>query len=408
MTVTAGNGHNAAANAMKNRLQNEKDNFEVKVVDIIKEFSNKLNSWLVDGGYAFSVGHLRPIYNMFYDTYMKWPTKKAPICPVQFSVNDISGKLLQLIYDFKPDVIYATSYYCGMALANLRRMYKIPSVNIGCMLDYVVSPFWEASVGGLDYMTVSNEQFKQTLIEKGFKPSQLVVTGIPVDQKFVEKLGKTVARERLGLQKDLFTVLILYGGGAWHGGYEILKNILKNIQTKIQIVIINGRDEKTKAKIDKNIKKYPKNFSIQNVGFSKEVDLYMSACDIMIGKGGGLCTTESINKAIPLLATEKLPSQEVYNIRFLTEKDLAQSFKTKRQMIAKLKYLMDNPKVVDDMHNGLEKLKHNGIEEIAELIISQPKADYSDIETNIEFYKVDKLVRKARKKTYKISKHTRK
>ena len=79
----------------------------------------------------------------------------------QASVKDLNGKLLKLIYDFKPDVIYATSYYCGMALANLRRVYKIPSVNIACMLDYVVSPFWEASIGGIEYLTLAHEELPQ-------------------------------------------------------------------------------------------------------------------------------------------------------------------------------------------------------------------------------------------------------
>lgn len=55
LTVTAGNGHNSAANAMKNKLQ-ETGEVEVKIVDIIKEYTPALNSWTVDKGYNIAVG----------------------------------------------------------------------------------------------------------------------------------------------------------------------------------------------------------------------------------------------------------------------------------------------------------------------------------------------------------------
>ncbi len=407
LTVTAGNGHNSAAYAMKRRLE-ETGQAEVKVVDIIKEYTSKFNSWIVDKGYNLAVGYLRPIYDLFYNSYFKYNVKKASVCPPQASVKSLNGKLLKLIYEFKPDVIYGTSYYCGMALSNLRRVYKLPSVNIVCMLDYVVSPFWEASIGGADFLTLSHEDFRKELLEKGFSPKSLVMTGIPVSEKFSQHIDKNEARERLGLEKDLFTVLILYGGGHWQGSYKILKSLLKKIKTKMQIVVVNGRNEKTKNKIDKEMKRYPKNFVVKNIGFSKEVDVIMSACDVMIGKGGGLSTTESINKELPLIATTKLPGQEYFNIKFLQDKGLAFSFKNGKELTEKINFLQNNSDVLACVQKGLKEMKTNAIETIAKLIMEQKDADYSDINTHLDYKKTNKIVNRARKRCWKEIKKSKK
>lgn len=399
LTVTAGNGHNSAANAMKNKLQ--ENGYEVKVVDIIKEFTSKINSWVVDKGYNIAVGYLRPIYDKFYNAYLKYDVKKSPTCPAQTSVASLNGKLLKLIYDFQPDVIYGTSYYCGMALTNLKRVYQIPAKIVVCMLDYVVSPFWEASQEGVDCLTLAHQDFKEELLRKGFKDSQLVYTGIPVGEKFVDVIDKKEARRKLGLKEDLFTVFIFYGGGHWHGGYSVLKALVKRFNKPLQVVIVNGHDEKTKKKIDKEIKNYPENLYVKNIGFSKEVDLIMSACDVMIGKGGGLSTTESINKTLPLIATTKLPGQELYNVKFLEEKAVALTFKNRKELIKQVEMLYDNPAQLSLMSSNLLQLKTNGIEKIFELIKQQPDADYSFINKKLDYNKVNKIVNRARKRKTK-------
>lgn len=396
LTVTAGNGHNSCANAMKNRLE-AGGGFEVKIVDVIKEYTSKINSWTIDKGYNIACGYLLPFYNMGYNRYMKSDPKKAKICGAQKWVKDASEGVLKLIYDFQPDVIFGTAYYAGIILANLRRCFAIPAKTISCMLDYVISPFWEACVGGIDVMTISNEAFRQGMIEKGFSNENLVCTGIPVDSRFLQKISRSEACEKLGLDEKIFTIFVFYGGGHWHGGYKIFKIIAKNFKKKVQVVVVNGHDKQSKEKIDRDIKKLPKNIIVKNFGFSKEIPLIMSACDVMIGKGGGLSTTESVLKELPLIATKKLPMQEVWNIRFLESVGVALSFGNKKELISHLNDLYDNPDKLKDMKEKLKPLKTNGLEEIFKIISTSPKISYENIDKNIDWKKVNKMVSKARK-----------
>ncbi len=394
LTVTAGNGHNSAAYAMKDRL--EKAGCEVRVVDIFKDAKLKFIAWEQNEGYFLSVKYLLPFFNHFYNKYKRKSYKDDKNCLCQKFVRKVHGFLLKIIYDFQPDVIYATHYACGTVLANLRRVYKLPSVNIACMLDYVISPFWETNIGGVDLLTLTEEKFKAELIDRGFKSENLICTGLPVSEKFNEKIDKRIAKEKLGLKQDVFTILILFGGGT-SGAYKILKSLLKRIKKEVQIVVVNGNDAKTKQKIDRKIVRCPNNFIIQNIGFSKEIDVIMSACDCLVGKGGGLSTTESINKGLPLLATKKLPSQEKYNIKYLEDKGLCMSFKNMNDLTKKLNFLMENPNRLTEIQSGLKALKKDAFKEIYQLIMKQPYADYFGINIHINYQNVNKVVRYAMK-----------
>ena len=329
---------------------------------------------------------------------MKSDPQKAKTCGAQKWVKDASEGVLRLIYDFKPDVVFGTAYYAGIILANLRRCFSIPARTVSCMLDYVISPFWEACVGGIDVMTISNEAFRQGMIEKGFSNESLVCTGIPVDSRFLQRMSKSEACEKLGLDAKIFTILVFYGGGHWHGNYKVFNAIAKNIKEKVQIVVVNGHDKVSKERIDKKMKSLPSNLIVKNFGFSREIPLIMSACDVMIGKGGGLSTTESILKELPLIATTRLPMQEVWNIRFLEQKGVALSFKNNKELICHINNLYKNPDLIKEMKEKLKPLKTNGLEEIFKIIADAPNVKYDDIDTNIDWKKVNKIVGKARRK----------
>lgn len=403
LTVTAGNGHNSAALALKQKLESTGE-VEVKVVDFVKEYTSKLNTWTIDKGYDLAVGYLRPLYDAFYEHYKRRDPKKENTCGAQASLKNVNDDVLKLIYDFQPDVIYGTTYYAGMVLTNLKRVYNLPCKTIVCMLDYVVSPFWEATFK-VDYLTLAHEDFRQELISEGFKDEQLYLTGIPVREQFFEVKDKEKAREELGLEKDLFTVFILFGGGHWHGGHKILKSIVgSKIKENMQIVIVNGRDEKTKKKIDKEIKSYPKNFVVKNYGFVKNIDVIMSASDVIVGKAGGLQSTESIVKGLPIICTEKIPGQEKYNIRFIESKGGAVTYRTKKQLISHINRFLQNPDELKKMSENLSKMRENGIQKTFELIMAQPNADYSDVLKKVDFGKVNKIVNRARKRARKNNK----
>ena len=57
--------------------------------------------------------------------------------------------------------------------------------------------------------------------------------------------------------------------------------------------------------------------------FTREVDLYMDACEVLFTKPGGLTSTEAAVKNIPLVHTKPIPGCETCNAQFFRERGMS-------------------------------------------------------------------------------------
>lgn len=392
LSITAGNGHNACANSMKRKLESL-DDAEVKIVDLLKSFSTKLNVWVSDKGYSLSVGKLLPLYNAFYNHYKKAAPEKRYSCSSQKTVVSTLNGLMKEIMDFKPDVIYSTHFYGAIAVTDLQLVYKLPCTTIVSNLDYVNSPFWEAGIG-VDYFAIPNEDFIEECIYEGYSREQLLPIGLPVDERTLERLDKSEARKKLGLEDGVFTVMVMFGGGHWNGGFKIFNELVTALKgRKAQIIMVNGRNEESYKKIEHM--HFDKGLKVLNVGFTNDVPLYLSAADVILNKFGGTSVTEMLNKSLPMLIIEKMAAQEQYNLDYMKGKGVALSFKNGKELKQNILKLMDDPELLKSMSEKTKELQKNSIDMLAKFILNSPAADYSELESrNIDFDRVEKEVKK--------------
>ena len=406
LTITAGNGHNACAKVMKNKLE-ELGGCEVKIVDLLKAFSTPLKVWTSDTGYSLCVSRILPIYNAFFNRYLKAKNYNRYKSPAQFSVMTTLNGLMREILSYKPDVIYCTHFYCSIAITDLKLTYDLPCKTVATCLDYLVSPFWESGVG-VDYFNVSVDDLTAEILSEGFRPGQLTKFGIPVDSRTLEITDKSEARKRLGLDENVFTFTVMFGGGAWSGGLKIFKQTVKALKgKKAQVIMINGKHKQGFKKIAKM--KFAENLKVVNVGFTDEVPLYLSASDVVITKCGGLSSTEIINKRLPIIVTEKLPAQEQYNLKYLKEKGVALSFKNEKELKAHILRLMSEPEYLQQMIDSAEPLRKHALDDLANFILAQPNADYTELDKlNIDSTKTRKAAKAAINAAHKRERKQRK
>lgn len=405
LTVTAGNAHNACANVMKRRLESI-GGCEVKIINIMDSFSDKVKAWISTDGYLFAVGKFPGVYNAFFNKYAKRSPSRRYTVPSQETVLSMTEGLLKEIIDFKPDVIYSTQFYGSMLITDLKLIYSLPFKSITSTLDYYIAPFWESGIG-VDYFTIANDEFISDCIFKGYTREQILPWGIPVDERTLEITDKRAAKRSLGLDDDVFTAMVIFGGGYWDGGFKIFKDLVKALKgRKAQIIMINGKNKKSYKKVASM--KLPEGIKVLNVGFTSDVPLYLSAADVILDKAGGSSVTEIINKGVPMLVTEKLVMQEKHNLEYLKEKGVAMSFKDARTLKEKILRLYDNPDLRKEMAERTAPLKKNAVGELAKFILNQPAADYTEIlKENIDFTKVRKQVKTALKKADRHEKANR-
>ena len=402
LTVTAGGGHNACAFAMKKLLESR--GVQVEIADIVNDYSAPLQKFVTDKGYSIAVASLPHLYNKFYNKYRAADPSNRYKCPSQGTVVSLLGGVLKKISDFKPDVIFCTHFYGAIAVTDLKLITNIPCVSVASCLDFVNSPFWEAGIG-VDYLTIPNTDFTDVFVSRGFDKSQLLPYGIP-SQPVPDNLDKNEIRRQLCLNEHGFTALVMYGGGYWKGGLKLVNNLLYAAGGRsLQLIVINGKDKDSYKKIEKLKKKLP-DVKIVNVGFTKEIHRYLAVADVAITKCGGVSSAEMLNARLPMIVTEKIPAQELYNLGYLSSKGFALSFKNRRELKDILDKMYADPNVLIKMRESAEKLaaiQANGVTSLAEFILSQPEADYSEFKMP-EIKKVKGMAKKALGAAYKKDK----
>ena len=387
LTVLAGGGHYSAGRSVKAKLEALDPTVETKTIDILKEY-DEADYQITAKGYATVIGKAPLIYSAGYHlSRTKMLKDFSSLVPESVSLRVIPA-LYKEINNWQPDVIYCTHFYAGIAMSLIREKFKIPAKVILSSLDYDIEPFMDKALN-VDYLTIANEVFIPGRMQTGYKLSQIKPTGIPTLEQFYHPMDKIEARRKLGLKEDLYTVMVMFGGGEWSGAPKIYKDLISTYKDEIQVIVINGNSKKSFDQI-KHMKA-PKNIHLLNVGFTSEVEIYMSASDICLTKAGGLSTTEMVNLGLPMLISSHVYGQENANRRFMQYHGVALTFKNATDLGKKIKLAKE---LGDFFKGNFEKIRKHGAENIAKLIIEQGPAQYDeDYIKSIDYDSLAKQIR---------------
>ena len=161
-----------------------------------------------------------------------------------------------------------------------------------------------------------------------------------------------------------------YGRGSFKAkmGAEALKELLE-IDRDFQIIVITGRNETLKEKLEKSLEKYTIDKNISILGFTQDMNDILSAVDIIVSKPGGLTTTECLLKELPMIIPYYIPGQEEENMDFLSNCGAALRTSKKFTISVLLKVLIDNPMRMELLKNNIKSVKkQNTAEDIANLV----------------------------------------
>lgn len=329
LTVTAGEGHNAVCRAVSTYLKEQYGkSVELKQIDIFCDGAptraKKHAAWLCNVGYFILAKRFLKIANNRYNSIRFRDNRKdAPIVRKLF-IQPAKELVHNTLISYKPDAVMCSHIFGAIIMSDLRKQGLPEAVNarsVFVQTDYVIAPYTEL-VTNLDYVVTPSDDFDSVLLAKGFDLSQRRSLGIPVQCKFAQYIDKQQARNQLGLPNK-HTVLVMSGGEGFGNVKQVVLSLNK-CRTDIQIICICGHNKKLKEQLEqlKADKRIPKDIII--LGFVDNVDVIMSASDVLISKLGALTTTEALNKQLPIIATSKLPFQEQCNMQFLSQRNLCQ------------------------------------------------------------------------------------
>ena len=171
-------------------------------------------------------------------------------------------------------------------------------------------------------------------------------------------------RAELGLQRDLPTAFVLFGG---HGS-KVMFDITERLDAAgltLQLVLICGRNEALAAKLRARKWRIPVNV----IGFTKEIHKWMRAADFLIGKPGPGSIAEAMVRKLPVLIecnSWTLP-QERYNAEWVAEKRVGIVLRNFREVVSGVQRMLD-PATLAEFRKNVDVLENRAIFEIPEIL----------------------------------------
>jgi 1,2-diacylglycerol 3-beta-galactosyltransferase len=169
------------------------------------------------------------------------------------------------------------------------------------------------------FIIAGSERAKQQALSLGHATDRVFPTsGMVLKPKFYlnTEVNRAAERVRLGLDPDLPTGIVLFGG---HGS-KVMVDIAKKLgdsDAKLQLILICGHNQKLVAEL-KSLKT-TKPMLVE--GFTTDVQKYMALADFFIGKPGPGSISEALQFHLPVIVecNAKTLPQERYNAEWVTE-----------------------------------------------------------------------------------------
>jgi processive 1,2-diacylglycerol beta-glucosyltransferase len=372
LSCSVGAGHIRAAEAIELALARcgsaqPATPLTVENIDVLTLMPKSFQKVYRDAYFAM-VAKSPAVLGWLYDKTNK-PFHREPLREKLERVN--ASAVLERIRDFDPDVAICTHFLPAALLARECRKGRSRAKIITVVTDFEVHGLWLKAPS--DHYFVATEEARVHLAALGVDPATVTVSGIPTHPLFSEKKDRLAMRRKHGLREDLPVVLLSAGGFGAGNAARMVQSLIA-AETPAQIVAVCGKSAVLKRSLEELAGSRPSKTLplIQVVGFTTGMDEYMSAADLMIGKPGGLTTSESLVKGLGWVVVNPIPGQEEKNAVYLLEHGVGIWSDNLHTLAYKVSSLLDEPGRLASMRkNALRLARPAAAHEIAEFAVNQ-------------------------------------
>jgi len=315
-----GNGHLKAAENIKQALQTLDDKIEIDYEDGL-EYSSALTNKLIIKGYASLARRMPKLYGAMYKS-----SDKADLNAVG-EINKMVNKALtirlkKMLRVRRPDIIISTHPFISHMCAYLKRKGKTNAKIVSVITDYGLHNMWLEENKQIDKFMVATSEIKYDCVRQyNVDEEKIVVSGIPISEKFSVNYNKQEILNDLELDYNKTTLLFWAGGGLGLGKSEIIFKELLNSKYDFQVIAITGKNKKQKKRFEQIKNDTDKKVVV--LGYTDKVPELTSASDFVITKPGGLTSAECLAMRKPMIIINPIPGQEEQNAIYFTNNGTA-------------------------------------------------------------------------------------
>ena len=348
LSVSAGNGHVRAAQALEAAMQSAPPHTAVHMdamAHVAGGFRKVYTDW-----YIQLVNRAPELWSYLHQRADATP-HHAPSQRLRRGIERLStGALLREIRREKPDAVVCTHFLPAELLMRERNGGRIDYPVWLQITDYDLHNMWV--VPGMAGYLAATDEVAFRLRARGVPPGRIHVTGIPVMPAFsdpdVPALSHDACATELGLDPSR-PVLLMASGGAGVGDLASMveRVLLLGGDSGLQVIAVAGRNAETHQKLQALAARHPGR--VVAIGFTSEMHKLMAAADLVVTKPGGLTVSECVALGKPMLLISPIPGQEEHNAGFLMEEGAAWLAYDTIGLDYKVARLMADPAKLADM-----------------------------------------------------------
>lgn len=345
--VNAGKGHYIPAVALAESFNNA--GHSAIVEDLFIVMGTPFWEWFCKYDWRFLLHHprLEGVVHSFTDTSLS-----AFFIKNQGLTKAHLSSLKAWYVKYKPEFIISTNFLGGIILPPALKKLGIDIP----VFQYAADVFDTPRSGickDLTKMYLPTEIGCRNAIRKGQPEETVSLCPFPLQSyiKNYKPAGQKEIREKLGL-KDKFTILFALGGeGIGHPDF-LYKMVDRGYNW--QIVAIGGMSKSTNAAFDKFCREFPY-VDFHRPGFVNNVNEYLEACDIQIGKAGANALMESIYLHRPCIISDILYAARATKA-FFAENEVGWCEDKVSKQVSIAESYFNNHSLLDDMASRYARL----------------------------------------------------
>lgn len=320
LSCNTGEGHNSSAKAIQAALKRQ--GVECDIEDTLAARSEWLSKAISDL-YEFSIKI--SLFGLIYRLAEKYNAlqlkSKSPIYAFSWL---FASRIAQMLQERQYNGVICVHIFPAEAITMIRHKFgqQVPSIFV--MTDYTCIPLlYETEV---DRYIIPHSELTEEFVSKGIARNRLQAIGIPVDEeRFTDNTPKEIARKIINQlyewnEADGNWYMIMGGSMGFGNITGLIQELNVRTNRDDRIVCICGRNSKLQSKIERM---FPGSNKIKALGYTRKVALIMDASDVLMSKPGGITSTESIIKNIPLVHIDPIKGLEEDNAAFFRKTGMA-------------------------------------------------------------------------------------
>jgi len=362
--IDGGGGHRAAARALDDVIRMQRLPWRVELVNADEVLepadpavwflgvrSSVIYNWLLGRDWMIGTKQLLPIIHLIFRL----------LHPAQVFLLKRRWSKLQ------PDLVVSVVPHLNRAFYDsLRRENtRVPFVTILTDLADYPPRFWierQQPHFTCGTRTAVRQAEQIAPLAEGIWP----VSGMIVHPKFYESnpIDRAQERRKLGLDPDLPTGLVLFGGYGSHAMLKVAERI-EQARMRLQLIFLCGRN----AALFHKLQSLNLTYLTHVQGFTENVVYFMMLSDFLIGKPGPGSISEALATRLPVIlhTSWRTLAHERFNARWIEEQGVGTAIKRIQDLPSAIDQML-RPATYSAMRRRIEALNNRAVFEIPPIL----------------------------------------